>query len=117
MSEKRIKILERALLREKESRKQAEYILEKKSYELFKKKKKLESANKMMEALLDDKSSKMNIIFENSSLGIFLSSKGKLLETNIALHNIFGYSKEEFINLSLVDVSHPDYIEESLNFL
>ncbi len=117
MSEKRIKILERALLREKESRKQAEYILEKKSYELFKTNEKLESANKMMEALLDDKSSKMNIIFENSSLGIFLSSKGKLLETNIALHNIFGYSKEEFINLSLVDVSHPDDIEESLKFL
>jgi PAS domain S-box-containing protein len=117
MSDQYIKILERALLREKESRKQAENILEKKSYELFRINEKLESTNKMMEALLDDKSSKMNIIFENSSLGIFLSSKGKLLETNLALHNIFGYSREEFTNLTIADVSHPDDIQESLRFL
>jgi PAS domain S-box-containing protein len=117
MSEKKIQILERALLREKESRKQAEAILEKKSYELFKTNQKLESTNKMMEALLQDKSSQMNIIFENSSLGIFLSSNGKLLETNSALHDILGYSKKDFIKLTIADVSHPDDVKKSLKFI
>jgi PAS domain S-box-containing protein len=117
MTENKIKILERALLREKESRKQAETILEEKSYELFKTNQKLESTNNMMEALLQDKSSQMNIIFENSSLGIFLSSNGQLLETNSALHDILGYSKKEFMTLSIVDVSHPDDVKESLKFI
>ena len=117
MSEQKIKILERALIREKESRKQAEKILEKKSFELFNVNQKLESTNKMMEALLDDKSSQMNIIFENSSLGIFLSSKGQLLETNSAFHKILGYTKNECTKLSIIDVSHPDDINKSLEFI
>ncbi len=117
MSEKKIKILERALSRSKESRKQAEAILEQKSFELFKVNQKLESTNKMMEVLLDDKSSQMNIIFENSSLGIFLSSNGQLLETNSALHKILGYTKNECTKLSIIDVSHPDDIKESLEFV
>lgn len=117
MSEEKIKILERALIREREGRKQAERILEQKSFQLFKANDKMESANKMMEALLEDKSSQMNIIFENSSLGIFLSSKGQLLETNEALHKILGYTKNELINLSVIDVSHPDDIRETLKFV
>lgn len=117
MSEQKIKILERALIREKESRKQAEKILEKKSFELFNVNQKLGSTNKMMEALLDDKSSQMNIIFENSSLGIFLSSKGQLLETNSAFHKILGYTKYECTKLSIIDVSHPDDINKSLEFM
>ena len=117
MSEEKIKILERALFRERESRKQAESILEKKSHELFKTNQKLESTNNMMEALLQDKSSQMNIIFENSSLGIFLSSNGQLLETNSALHQILGYSKSDFIKLSIKDVSHPNDVKKSLKFI
>ena len=117
MSEEKIKILERALIREREGRKQAERILEQKSFQLFKANEKMESANKMMEALLDDKSSQMNIIFENSSLGIFLSSKGQLLETNEALHKILGYTKNELTNLSVIDVSHPNDIKETLKFV
>ena len=117
MSEERIKVLERALIRAREGRKQAEKILEQKSFQLFKANEKMESANKMMEALLDDKSSQMNIIFENSSLGIFLSSKGQLLETNEALHKILGYTKNELTSLSIVDVSHPNDIEETLKFV
>ena len=117
MSEQKIKILERALIRSKESRKQAEAILEQKSFELFNVNQKLESTNKMMEVLLDDKSSQMNIVFENSSLGIFLSSNGQLLETNSALHKILGYTKNECTELSISDVSHPDDINESLAFV
>ena len=76
MSEERIKVLERALIRAREGRKQAEKILEQKSFQLFKANEKMESANKMMEALLDDKSSQMNIIFENcrGALHINMSS-------------------------------------------
>ena len=117
MSAEKTKILERALKREKEARKQAEKILESKSLELFKTNEKLGSVNKMMEALLEDKSSQMNIIFENSSLGIFLSSKGQLLETNQALHKMLGYKKEELTKLSVIDVSHPDDIHETLDFV
>jgi hypothetical protein len=76
MSNEKNNILQRALARAKKARKEAEVILEKKSLELYQTNQKLASANKMMEVLLEDKSSQMNIIFENSSLGIFLSSKG-----------------------------------------
>jgi PAS domain S-box-containing protein len=117
ISKEKYEILERALLREKKSRKQAELILEKKSLELFSINKKLKSTNKMMEAILDDKSSQMNVIFENSSLGIFLSSRGKLLETNIALEEILGYSKTEFMSLTVSEVSHPDDIEKTLEIM
>lgn len=117
MPEEKIIILERAIAREKEARRQAEKILELKSLELFKLNEKLGSTNKMMEALLEDKSSQMNIIFENSSLGIFLSSKGQLLETNQALHKILGYTKDELANLSVIDVSHPHDIDKTLEFV
>ncbi len=117
ISKEKYEILKRALIREKESRKQAEIILERKSLELYNINEKLKSSNKLMEAILDDKSSQMNVIFENSSLGIFLASKGKLLETNIALQEIFGYTKNEFQKLSIKDVSHPNDIDESIEYI
>ncbi|MFD0964839.1 sensor histidine kinase [Pseudofulvibacter geojedonensis] len=117
MSENQVKILERALDRAKKARKQAEQILEQKSLELYETNQKLESANKMMEALLDDSSSQMNIIFENSSLGIFLSSKKTLVKTNQALSDLLGYSKAEFSQLTINDVSFKEDLEETYKVL
>lgn len=117
MSEAKIKALEKALLRAKESRKKAEEILEKKSLELYEVNQKLASTNKIMELLLNDKSAQMNIIFENSSLGIFLSSKGTLIETNRAIEELLGYEKEEMNQLTVADVTHPDDIKYTLEFV
>ncbi|NQY05760.1 MAG: PAS domain S-box protein [Flavobacteriaceae bacterium] len=117
MSEEKIRALEKALLRAKEARKQAEDILEKKSLELYETNQKLASTNKMMELLLDDKSAQMNIIFENSSLGIFLSSKGTLIETNHAIELLLGYTKEELNKLSISEVSHPNDLKYNLEFV
>jgi PAS domain S-box-containing protein len=117
MNEKKIKALENALLRAKNSRKQAEEILERKSLELYKVNQKLASTNKMMELLLDDKSAQMNIIFENSSLGIFLSSKGTLIETNHAIETLLGYNKEELNDLSIKEVTHPNDLENTIDFI
>ena len=78
MSQKKIDILERALVREKMARKQAEKILESKSRDLYQTTQELISSNKKLEHLLDEKSSELSIIVNNSSLGIVLTQFGKI---------------------------------------
>lgn len=107
MSKEKIKILERTLEREREARKEAETILESKSLELFNANQKLASTNKMMEILLDDQSIQLNIIIENSPLGIVLTEKGKLIKINTAFQNILGYTHKELNLLTVKDISHP----------
>ena len=85
MSEEKIKILERSLKRERKARKQAEAILEQKSMELFRLNEKLSSSNKMLEALLDDQSSQLNIIVDNSPLA---TDVNKLLSISDCLSGV-----------------------------
>ena len=117
MSEEKIKILERALKIEKQARKQAEKNLELKSLKLYKANKKLTSTNKIMEALIEDEVSQMNIIFENSSLGIVLTEKGNLIKINKTFQNILGYSKDELKSLTIKDISHPGDLPESMAYI
>jgi len=117
MSEEKIKILERALKIEKQARKQAEKNLELKSLRLYKANKKLTSTNKIMEALIEDEVSQMNIIFENSSLGIVLTEKGNLIKINKTFQNILGYSKDELKSLTIKDISHPGDLPESMAYI
>lgn len=104
MSEEKIKILERSLKRERKARKQAEAILEQKSMELFRLNEKLSSSNKMLEALLDDQSSQLNIIVDNSSIGIVLNQKNKFIKTNKAFQHLLGYTEEELLEMSTSDI-------------
>ena len=65
MSKERIAILERALQREKEARKLSERILEHKSRDLYLLSQELKEANVQLAALLDQKSSQLQGVFEN----------------------------------------------------
>ena len=104
MSEEKIKILERSLKRERKARKQAEAILEQKSMELFRLNEKLSSSNKMLEALLDDQSSQLNIIVDNSSIGIVLNQGKNFIKTNKAFQHLLGYTEDELLEMSTSDI-------------
>ena len=108
MSDDKIKILERALLRERKARKDSEEILEQKSLELYEVNKKLSSSNRMLETLLDDSSSQLNIIVENSSIGIFLTRNGKLVKTNTFFQEITGFTEKELLNRTIKEITHDD---------
>ena len=113
MSQKKIDILERALVREKMARKQAEKILESKSRDLYHTTQELKGSNKKLEHLLDEKSSELSIIVNNSSLGIVLTQFGKILKTNFSIQNLLGYSKDELLELTIKDISFEEDLSES----
>lgn len=108
MSDEKIKIFERALLRERKARKKAEEILEKKSLELFEANQKLTASNKKTEALLNDQTAQLKLIVDNSSLGIVLSQKNNLIKFNKAFANLLGYSDKELEDIDIYKLSHPD---------
>ncbi|WP_440880912.1 ATP-binding protein [Tenacibaculum sp. C7A-26P2] len=103
----KISILERALLRERKARKEAEEILEKKSFELYK-------TQKQIEELYDDRNAQLKLIVDNSSLGIVLSQNEKLITINRALVNLLGYSYQELLSMRISDdLTHPEDVEET----
>ena len=107
MLNNKISILERALLRERKARKEAEEILEKKSFELYK-------TQKQIEELYDDRNAQLKLIVDNSSLGIVLSQNGKLITINRALVNLLGYSYKELLSMNISDdLTHPEDVKET----
>lgn len=58
------------------------------------------------------------LIFENAPTGIaVMTIDGKYINVNPTLCDILGYSKSELLNLTYIDITHPDDIETSKNFL
>ncbi len=52
-------------------------------------------------------------VFEGAPIGVSITSlDGRLVETNRALQQMFGYSPEELCNLSFPDYTYPDDIAE-----
>lgn len=55
-------------------------------------------------------------IFENNQFGIININKDlKFQEVNKGVCDIFGYTKEEFLGLSMEDITHPEDIGKSLD--
>ncbi len=53
---------------------------------------------------------KLNLIIDTSPIGICtVDLLGNFVTTNIAYEQMLGYSKEELLELSFFDVTHPDY--------
>lgn len=62
--------------------------------------------------------SKFQSIFENAAVGIALvSPAGGWLKVNDDLCKIVGYSREELINLTFQDITHPEDLDKDLNLL
>lgn len=61
-----------------------------------------------LEALLRSEL-RFRAVFEGAPIGISITSlDGWLVDTNRALQQMFGYSQEEFTNLSVAEFTHPD---------
>ncbi len=61
----------------------------------------------------------MKEIFENNSLPAFIYNMDTLefLEVNAAAVSLYGYSREEFLNLTLKDIRPPEEVPNFLKFL
>lgn len=56
-------------------------------------------------------------IFENAIHGIVIATEeGRILEMNDRFVELLGYSKKELTNLKFSDITHPDDIEENINY-
>jgi len=108
MSQEKVKILERALKREKSARKAAEKILENKSRDLYFISEELKNANFQLENLLDEKSSLLQGVFENiNDAYLVINLEGEILKMNDVAIDFFGYNIDnEKVNVS--NLIHPD---------
>lgn len=120
MSQHQIDILQRALLREKAARKQAEKILEDKSRELYVTSQELKESNDKLEDLLDEKRSQLRGVFENiNDAYLVINTKGKVLKMNDVAIDLFGYNveKERLNVISLIYKEDYKYAMSSFNQL
>ncbi len=110
--EKRIKILERALVREKAARKEAERLLEEKSSELYKISETQKQTNSHLQELLTERTSELEGVFVNIiDAYIVMDLTGNVLKMNDAAVELIGYdsSKEVFNLLTLIDEAQMEY--------
>lgn len=92
MSNDKINILKRALLRQKNARKEAEKILEQKSLTLFNTSQKLKQVNKKLESLIDQKDSQLKGVFENiNDAYLVIAIDGEIIKMNDVAEVFFGY--------------------------
>lgn len=90
MSQDKIAILERALERQKQARKQAEKILEDKSLELYNISQKLHDVNYELENLLEEKNSQLRGVFENiNDAYLVMDLEGNVLKINDVAKDFF----------------------------
>ena len=120
MSQNQIDILQRALLREKAARKQAEKILEEKSLELYNSNKNLERLNVDLETLLTKTDSQLQGVFENIiDAYVIMDLQGNILKMNNAALHLLGF-KDDKVDYNLINMVDPkDYnkVSESFNSL
>lgn len=112
MNDKNIKILQRALNRERLARKQAEKILENKSAQLYETNKQLESSHKKLITLYDKTNSQLQGVFENIvDAYVIIDIVGNILKMNDSAVELLDFnSVNDDINLmSLVDKDQIKY--------
>ena len=69
---------------------------------------------KLAEYALRESNEKYRVTFENVSIGIaHVAPNGQFLEVNQKLCNMLGRSRNELLNLSFGDLTHPDDLQES----
>lgn len=109
MSQTKVDILERALLRQKRARKQAEEILEDKSLALFNISQKLKDVNHKLETLLDEKNSQLKGVFENiNDAYLVMGIDGQVLKMNDVAEVFFDFKISE----SVVNIKELVYKED-----
>jgi PAS domain S-box-containing protein len=102
MSQDKIDILERALLREKKARKQAERILEDKSRELYLLTQELKESNSKLEDTVSEKTNELEGVFDNLvDAYMLIDLSGNVIRMNDSASKLFGYDlKKESLNVA-----------------
>ena len=108
-------ILQRALLREKAARKQAEKILEDKSKELYLITEQLRKANKKLQSGLTEKTTELQGVFDNLvDAYVLMNLKGEIINLNGAAKELFGYDVSEE-NINVIQLIYKDDFEYAIN--
>ena len=117
MSQNKVDILERALERQKNARKEAEKILEHKSLELYNTSIELKQVNEKLELLLKEKTSLLKGIFRNiNDAYLIIDLKGNVLKMNKKAQDLFGYNlKNESFNTAKLFLKE-DYFHANISF-
>ncbi|MBI4938775.1 MAG: PAS domain S-box protein [Nitrosomonadales bacterium] len=69
---------------------------------------------KLAEIKLCDSEERFRALFEKSPIGIGISAEDKKIElANPALCRLFGYTPEELRHLTVIELTHPDYLHET----
>ncbi len=72
---------------------------------------------KQVEEALQESEKKYRHSFKNANSGICLVDfEGKILDTNDKMSEIFGYSKNDFEHMNILEVTHPEDVNLFLNF-
>lgn len=115
MSQDSYDILKRTIAREKAARKEAERILEDKSRELYFISQELKSSNEQLEIAIKQKSSQLDIFFENiNDAYLVMDLEGNIIKMNRVAVDFFEYD----INKESLDVNmilHPSDFEYAFN--
>ncbi|WP_394747464.1 sensor histidine kinase [Spongiimicrobium salis] len=64
--------------------------------------------------LLDDQRKELDVIVQNSPLGIVLTTEGKITKANKSFVELIGYSEIELKSLKIKDISSPEDVEASM---
>ncbi len=107
----KIEILERALMRERAARKEAEKILEQKSAELYDTNQKLEKSFLELEVLYDKTDSQLQGVFENIvDAYVIMDLMGNILKMNDAAVDLLGFDNANE-NFNLLEFPIPEEAE------
>ena len=67
--------------------------------------------------LIEEQKKELDVIVQNSSLGIVLTESGNIVTTNEAFQNLLGYSESELSHLTIKDVSLKEDFPISRDYL
>ncbi|MEX6625504.1 PAS domain S-box protein [Tenacibaculum salmonis] len=67
--------------------------------------------------LISEQKKELDVIIENSSLGIALIQQGEFIKTNSVFQNFLGYSEDEFLELTIKDISFKEDFQLSKKYL
>ena len=73
--------------------------------------------DKKRRELAIEQKTQLDAIVDNASFGIVLTSEGKILKTNLSFQNLIGYSEEEFLKLSIKDISFAEDFPLSKDYI
>ena len=73
--------------------------------------------DKLRRELIREQKTQLDAIVDNSSFGIVLTHFGKILKTNLSFQNLLGYTEDEFLKLSIKDISFAEDFPLSKDYI